>query len=160
MSGLIRSSRTARRCSAATPLISRSIAKTSSMRRTAPTASGDLPRSASTKNLRRPWLQQAASVIGDRAGPAPGIVEIAKAGISIGLEDPGIAGEMPVGVLAVAIARVEEQRCGRVGTGERPIVPDISPYPANDSLAFGEHRHGGVVAVQTFGGEHVPADQF
>ena len=67
---------------------------------------------------------------------------------------------MPVGVLAVAVARVEEQRCGRVGTGERPIVPDISPYPANDSLVFGEHRHGRVVAVQTFGGEHVPADQF
>jgi len=60
---------------------------------------------------------------GDRAGPAPGIVEIAKAGISIGLEDPGIAGEMPVGVLAVAIARVEEQRCGRVRAGERADRP-------------------------------------
>jgi len=69
-----------------------------------------------------------AGRLGDRAGPAPGIVEIAKPGISIGLEDPGIAGEMPVGVLAVAIARVEEQCCGRVGAGERPIVPDISPY--------------------------------
>src|SRR5439155_16849031 len=31
------------------------------MRRTASTASGDLPRSASSKNLRRLWLQQAAS---------------------------------------------------------------------------------------------------
>jgi hypothetical protein len=37
-----------------------------------------------------------AGRLGDRAGPARGIVEIAKAGISIGLEDPGIAGEMPV----------------------------------------------------------------
>jgi hypothetical protein len=54
-----------------------------------------------------------AGRLGYRAGPAPGIVEIAKAGISIGLEDAGIAGEMPVGVLAVAVARVEEQRCGR-----------------------------------------------
>jgi class 3 adenylate cyclase len=34
--------------------------------------------------------------------------------------------------VAAAVARVEEQRCGRVGAGERPIVPDISPYPAND----------------------------
>jgi hypothetical protein len=39
----------------------------------------------------------------------------------IGLEDPGITGEMPVGVLAIAVERVEEQRCGRVGAGERPI---------------------------------------
>jgi len=97
--------------------------------------------------------------LGDRAGPAPGIIEIAKAGISIGLEDPGIAGEMPVGVLAAAVARVEEQRGGRVGAGERPIVPDISLYPADDSLVFGQHRHGRVVAVQAFGGEHVLADQ-
>ena len=66
---------------------------------------------------------------------------------------------MPVGVLAVAIARVEEQRCGRVRAGERPIVPDISPHPANDSLVFGQHWHGRVVAVQAFGGEHVLADQ-
>jgi hypothetical protein len=67
---------------------------------------------------------------------------------------------MPVGVLAAAVARVEEQRCRRVGAGERPIVPDISPHPADDSLVFGQHRHGGVVAVQAFAGEHVTADQF
>jgi hypothetical protein len=82
-----------------------------------------------------------------------------RTGASIGLEDPGIAGEMPVGVLAVAVARVEEQRGRRVGAGERPIVPDISPYSANDTLVFGQHRHGRVVAVQAFGGEPVPADQ-
>ena len=53
-----------------------------------------------------------AGSLGDWAGFALGVVEIAKAGIGIGLEDPGVAGEMPVRVLAVAVARVEEQRCG------------------------------------------------
>jgi hypothetical protein len=51
------------RCSDPTPLISRSTAEISSMRRTASVASGTCLRSASTKNLRRPWAQHAASVI-------------------------------------------------------------------------------------------------
>src|SRR5216684_4292677 len=42
----------------------RSIAKISSMYRTASIASGAFLRSASSKNLRRPWLQQDASMIG------------------------------------------------------------------------------------------------
>jgi hypothetical protein len=46
-----------------------------------------------------------AGRLGDRAGPAPGIVEIAKTGISIGLEDAGIAGEMPVGVTTKSYCR-------------------------------------------------------
>src|SRR5262249_54019384 len=41
-----------------------------------------------------------AGSLGDWAGLALGVIEIAKAGIGIGLEDPGIAGEMPVRVLA------------------------------------------------------------
>jgi hypothetical protein len=57
---------------ATSPLISRSIAKIASIYRTASTASGALyflpgaalARSATTMNLRRSWLQQAASVIG------------------------------------------------------------------------------------------------
>src|SRR5271169_1440331 len=56
--------RTATLCSAERPLISRSIAKIGSMRRTASAASGDLPASAKTKNLRQLCAQHAASVIG------------------------------------------------------------------------------------------------
>jgi hypothetical protein len=59
-----------------------------------------------------------ARSLGDRAGFAVGVIEIAKAGIGIGLKDPGVAGEMPVRVLAVEVARVEEQRCGRVRAGD------------------------------------------
>jgi len=77
--------------------------------------------------------------LGDRAGSTPGVVEIAKpgprvrplagprTGASIGLEDPGIAGEMPARVLAAAIAGVKEHRCWRVWAGERPVIPDIKP---------------------------------
>jgi hypothetical protein len=63
----------------------------------------------------------------DRARFAVGVIEIAKAGIGIALEDPGIADEMPV-------ARVEERPWRRVRAGERPIVPDIrGPHERADS---------------------------
>jgi len=44
-----------------------------------------------------------AGSLGDRAGFALGVIEIAKAGIGVGLEDPGIAGEMPVRMLTSPI---------------------------------------------------------
>jgi len=44
--------------------MSRSMAKIASMRRTASSATGALLVSAMTKNLRLPWLQHAASMIG------------------------------------------------------------------------------------------------
>src|SRR5512143_1657017 len=46
--------------------------------------------------------------LGDRPRLAPAVVEIAEPGISIGLEDPGVPGKMPSGVLAVSVARVME----------------------------------------------------
>jgi len=101
-----------------------------------------------------------AGRLSDRAGSAPGIVEITKPGISIGLEGPGIAGEMPAGVLASAVAGIKEHRCWRVWAGERPVIPDISPQSANHGFVLGQDRHSGVVAVQALGGEHVTADQF
>jgi hypothetical protein len=96
-----------------------------------------------------------ARCFGDRAGSAPDIVEITKPSISIGLEEPGIAGEMPIGVFAVTIAGVKEERRRRVGTGEGPVIPDISPHPPCTGFSFGQHRHGRVVAVEALGAEHV-----
>ena len=66
---------------------------------------------------------------------------------------------MVSGMLAVAVARIEEHRGRRVRAGERPVVPDIGPQPADDGLVLGQHRHGGVVAMQALGGKHVAADQ-
>lgn len=67
--------RSASRFSAETPLISRSMSKMASMRLTASSAIGEIgaaflsrlalaAMSASSKNLRRPWLQHSASTIG------------------------------------------------------------------------------------------------
>ena len=71
-SGRTRAWRTMRRRSAGSPLSSRSMAKISSMRRTASMAIGArmaLARLASSKNLAPPWAQHEASVIG--AGTRP-----------------------------------------------------------------------------------------
>jgi len=65
--------------------------------------------------------------LGNRARFALSVVEIAEPGISVGLEDRGIAGKMPGGVLAVPVARVEEHRRRRIGPGERPVVAHIGP---------------------------------
>ena len=65
--------------------------------------------------------------LGDRPGLALAVVELAEPGISIGLEDPGITGQMPGRVLAAAIARVEEHRGRRARSGERPVVAHIGP---------------------------------
>ena len=71
--GLVSLCRSACRSAAGWPLILRSMAKMSSIRRTASTASGALRRSACSKKWRRPWLQHAASVIGPglRLPPIP-----------------------------------------------------------------------------------------
>jgi len=36
------------------------------------------------------------------------VIEITKPGISVGLEDPGITGEVALRVLAATVARIEE----------------------------------------------------
>jgi hypothetical protein len=86
--------------------------------------------------------------LGDRTGSAPVIVEIAKPGIGIGLKDPGIPGEMAARVLAAAVPGVVEHRGWRVWTGERPIIPDISPQSANHGFILSPDRHSGADARQ------------
>jgi hypothetical protein len=96
--------------------------------------------------------------LGHRPWPARRIVEFAEFGIRIGLQDPSISGEMPSGMLAAAVTRVEEHRlAGR--RRQRSVVPDIGPEPADDRLPLYQNRHGGVVAVEAVGGEDVTADQ-
>jgi len=65
--------------------------------------------------------------LGNRPRLAPAVVEIAEPGISIGLEDAGVPGKMPSGVLTVSVARVVEDRRRRVRSGERPVVAHIRP---------------------------------
>ena len=95
----------------------------------------------------------------DRRRPTLRVIELAEAGIGVGLQDARVSGQMPCGVFAVAIARVEEGRSRRPRAGEGPIIAHIDPHPAGDRLGFGQDGNRRVVAVQALGGEDVPADQ-
>jgi hypothetical protein len=59
-----------------------------------------------------------AGGLGDRPSLAAGIVEPVKAGIAIGLQDAAIAVQVTLGVLAGAVARVEEHCRRRIVTTE------------------------------------------
>ena len=145
----------------------RSISNRASIRCTASSAIGEItggvrPRalrraaasiSASSKNLRRAWAQQAASRIG--APRSLGVVQLAVAAIGVGLQDAAPARQMLLGMLARAVARVEEHRRRWCPAAERPVVAYIGPTSAGDGLALGQHRHRRVVAVQTLGGQHM-----
>ena len=89
---------------------------------------------------------------------AVGLVQLGVSGIGVGLEDPGIAGQMRLRVLAAAIARVIEHRCRRRRPAKRPVVAHVNPTSPGVGLALGQNRHNGVVAVQAFGGKGVLLD--
>ena len=58
---------------------------------------------------------------------------------------------MRLRMLAAAVARVVEHRRRRRRAAERAVVPHIDPASADIGLALGQHRHGGVVAMQALG---------
>src|SRR5205807_9210326 len=73
----------------------------------------------------------------------------------VGLEDPGIVGQMRLSMLAGPIARVVEHRRWRIRPAERTIVAHINPTSPGVGLPFGQDRHSRVVAVQSLGRENV-----
>src|SRR5215469_1024597 len=109
-----------------------------SMRRTASRAIGEITAvvlpwtlrrafaamSARAKNGRLAWAQHPAATIGRFAVR---VVQFVIAAEGVGLEDPGIVGEMCLRVLAAAIARVIKHRRRRTLSAKRPIVADIGP---------------------------------
>lgn len=62
---------------------------------------------------------------------------------------------MRLGMNASSVARVVEHCRWRRRSGERSIIPHVGPDPAGSCLALGQHRHRGVVAMQSFGVKHV-----
>ena len=62
-------------------------------------------------------------------------------------------------MLAPAVPRIIEDRGRRPGAPERPVFADIDPAARRVGLAFGEDRHGRVIAMQALGGEHMGFDQ-
>ena len=87
------------------------------------------------------------------------MVELAEPGIRVRLQDARIGGEVPLRVFAPPVGRVVEHRRGRRGATERPVVAHIGPQSSGARLAFGQHRHRGVVAVQPLCRQHVSLDQ-
>ena len=90
---------------------------------------------------------------GSAPGASPGGIELAVAAIGVGLQDAAPGGQMALGMLARAVARVEEHRRRRRPPAERPVVAHIGPTSPGVGLALGQHRHGGVVAMQALGGQ-------
>ena len=54
-------------------------------------------------------------------------------------------------MLALAVAVVIEHHRRRRCPTERPVIADVDPTSSRIGLAFGQNRHGGVVAMQAFG---------
>src|SRR4030081_3893476 len=71
---------------------------------------------------------------------------------------------MRLGVLAASVARVIEHRCRRRSAAKWEIVADVNPTSPGISLALGEDRYGGVIAVQSIGCEdmrfNAPEERF
>ena len=58
---------------------------------------------------------------------------------------------MRLRMLAPAITRVVEHRRGRPDAAEGLVVSNINPAPPGIGLAFGQNRHGRIVAMQALG---------
>jgi hypothetical protein len=86
-------------------------------------------------------------------------VERIEPGIGIGLKNPAIAGGMLLGMDAGSIRRVEEHRSRRRLAAEGMVVTHVGPNPPGTAVALGQHRHGGVVAMNALGGKDVGLDQ-
>jgi hypothetical protein len=76
----------------------------------------------------------------------------------VGLQNAGVAAEMPLEMLPRSIACVEQSR-RRILASECRVVADIHQNPPGFCLAFGKDRHRGVVAVQPIGPYDTGFDQ-
>jgi len=110
-------------------------------------------RSANSKNLRRAWTQQPG--FQDRPRFAIGLIELVVSAIGISLENPSVVCQMCLRMFARTITRVVEHCRRRRAARKRSIIAHINPTSPGGRLAFGEHWHRGVVAVQSFRREHV-----
>src|ERR1700736_4695592 len=83
----------------------------------------------------------------DLARLAVGLVQPVVSAKGVGLENPGIVGQMRLSMLAGPIARVVEHRRRRILPAERTIVAHINPTSPGIGLPFGQDRHSRVVAL-------------
>jgi len=91
----------------------------------------------------------------DESRPSHDVVQLAVTTVGVSLQDAAPIGQALLGMLAEPVARVEEHRSRRCPPTERPVIAHIGPTSPDDGLAPGQHRHRGVVAKQTVGGQDV-----
>jgi hypothetical protein len=88
-------------------------------------------------------------------------IELVEPGIAVGLQDAVEAGEMAQRVLGAAVraVAVEGRRRGRATPG--PVVAHIDPQPPGLGPAGTrcQNRHGGVVAMDLVGRQHMAGDR-
>jgi|GEM_PF-1374981 len=101
-----------------------------------------------------------AGRFGDRRRLAPRRVQPVEPGVSIGLENTAVMGQVPFGMNAGPVGREVIHRRRWIGAAEGGIVANISPQLGGDRLAFGQQRHRRVVAVKPFASEHMSSDPF
>jgi hypothetical protein len=109
-------------------------------------------------NKERPASVDPTPRLDERARFAVGLIELGVAAIGVGLEDPGIAGQMRPRMLAAPVARVIKHCRRRRRPGERPVVAQVDPTSPGVGLALGQDWHDGVVAVQSLSREDVALD--
>jgi len=88
-----------------------------------------------------------------------GIIEPIIAGIGVGLQNAGEAGEVPPEMFLPAVTRGVIERGRRRSAAGRSVVADIGPDVPCDGLALGQDRHRGVVAKEPLGGQHMRLDE-
>ena len=96
----------------------------------------------------------------DRPDASTRLIELAIAAIGVGLQDAAPRLQMPLGMLAGAVAGIEEQRRRRIEPAKRPVVAHIDPTSSGIGLALGQDGNRSVVAVETLGGEHMSLKPF
>ena len=84
----------------------------------------------------------------DRSGLAFTEVELAVAPVGVGLQHSSPFREMRLRVLAAPVGREVEQGRRRIGAAEGTVVAHVDPNAPRGGFALGQHRNGGVVAVQ------------
>ena len=90
---------------------------------------------------------------------APRQIELVIPVIGVGLQDAGIPGQMRLGMLALAVARVVEHRRRRARATKRPVVPDVDPAPSRVGLSLGQHRHRRIIGMKALGRHDMGFDQ-
>lgn len=96
---------------------------------------------------------------GNRCQLAARFIKPIEPGISVGLEDAAIMGQVLLGMDARAVTREVVNRRGRIGATERGIVAHVRPQSGRYRLALGQEWHRRIVAVNALAPEHMCSDQ-